>query len=51
MKKKMNHDFMQGLKELSIEETTAISGGSDIWSWAGHVVAYISNIVSGIAAS
>jgi hypothetical protein len=47
MKKKLNHDFMENLKELSVEETLAIKGGSDIWYWLGQAISNVSKILSG----
>jgi hypothetical protein len=47
MKKKLNHDFMEELEELSIEETFAINGGSEIWYWLGQAISNVSKILTG----
>ena len=46
MKKMMKEEFLNGLKELSVEESTAIIGGESLWYWIGYGIGYAGYIIS-----
>ena len=46
MNKNQNEEFLQGLKELSKEETRTIIGGESLWYWIGYGLGYTGYILT-----
>ena len=46
MKKKSSAEFLQGLEELSMEETMGIIGGESLWYWVGYGLGAATNYIS-----
>jgi hypothetical protein len=44
--KKWSNEFIQGLEELSVEETNGITGGESLSYWFGYAIGAIGHIIS-----
>lgn len=45
MKKVWNEEFIQGLEELSCEESARIIGGESLWYWIGYGIGTVSRLI------
>jgi hypothetical protein len=46
MKKVWNEEFLQGLEELSWEESAGIAGGESLWYWVGYGLGSVTRFIS-----